>query len=57
MLFDSSVITISLYEGQALILGKIALGYVYAISAIKAAPPSPHRLLQSIRLKPINSSD
>lgn len=45
MLFDSSIITVSLYEGQSLIPGSVPQGYVYGIKAIKKPPP-PARLLQ-----------
>lgn len=44
MLFDSSVITVSLYEGQSLTPGSIPQGFVYGIKTIKTAPPK--RLLQ-----------
>lgn len=44
MLFDSSVITVSLFEGQSLTPGNIPQGFVYGIKTIKTAHPK--RLLQ-----------
>ncbi len=54
LLYDASIISISLYKGERLTPDSIASGYIYGIGSIIPQTPPPKRRLQTA---PINYRD
>jgi hypothetical protein len=52
MLYDSSVITVSLYKGQRLTPDNVASGYIYVIGDVLLQAKTNSRRLQAVPMTP-----